>query len=143
MESILEAAEAVLRQHVGPAVRLSELLRTVRTRTRQPGLDLDRFRRALEADTARFRLLDLWRGPWRHMGVDEAQAFFGDPWVLAASDPGPDDGGAAGPNLLRRMKESVRWLGVGVDPLSPRDLSRWHALAEGERLIRGRFSKAA
>ena len=143
MEPILEAAEAFLRRHTAPAVRLSELLRIVQTTTHQPGLDLDRFRRALEADTRRFRLLDLWRGPWRHLGAADARAIIGDPWVLAVTSPGPDDEGAAGRDVLLRMKESVRWLGIAVDPLSPRDLSRWHALALGERRTRRRLERAA
>lgn len=143
MESILGAAEAALRQDGSPALRLSELLRLVRTRTRRLGLRADDLRRVLESDTQRFRVLDPWRGPWRHLEAKDTPQEVCDPWVLVVGDPGGDDArlGSFGPR--RRMGESVRWLGLGVDPRSLRELSRWHCVALSERRARRELEKAA
>jgi hypothetical protein len=143
MESILEAAEAALRQDGAPALRLSELLGLVRARTRQLGLRADSLRRVLESDTKRFRVLDPWRGPWRHLEPRDIPTEVCDPWVLVVGDPGGDDArhGSGGPE--RRMGESVRWLGLGIDPLSLREVSRWHCMALTERRTRGELGKAA
>jgi hypothetical protein len=143
MEAILEAAEAVLRQDGAPALRLSELLRPVRARTRQLGLRADDLRRVLESDTQRFRVLDPWRGPWRHLEANDIPGDVCDPWVLVVRDPGGDGARPESDGPERRMGESVRWLGLGVDPLSPRDVSRWHCVALAERSVRGDLAKAA
>ncbi len=91
----------------------------------------------------RFRVLDPWRGPWRHLEPRDTPPKAGDPWVLVVGDPG-GDGARTGPGgSERRMGESVRWLGLGVDPLSPRDVSRWHDVALSERRTRGALDKAA
>jgi len=140
VESILEAAEAALRQDGGPALKLSELLGLVRARTRQPGLRAEDLRRILESSPHRFRVLDPWRGPWSHLEPGSLPAR--DPWVLVVGDPGGDD--AHGTTALEhRLSASVRWLGLAVDPSSPREVSRWHCLALAERRTRRQLDTAA
>ncbi|MEJ2206429.1 MAG: hypothetical protein P8170_20245 [Gemmatimonadota bacterium] len=143
MESILEAAEAALRQDGAPALRLSELLALVRARTRQLALRADALRRALESDPQRFRVLDPWRGPWSHLGPVDLPTVIREPWVLVVGDPGGHDARQESTGSQRRLRESVRWLGLAVDPLSPREVARWHALALAERSTRRELATAA
>lgn len=143
MESILEAAEAALRQDGGPALQLSELLALVRARTRLFALRADALRRVLESDPGRFRVLDPWRGPWSHLEPAEAPTLTHEPWVLVVGDPGGHDARQESTGPQRRLRDSVRWLGLAVDPLSPREVARWHSLALAERSTRRELSRAA
>jgi hypothetical protein len=42
-----------------------------------------------------------------------------------------------------KLRESVRWLGRGIDPRSPREVSRWYAIALAERALREAVLKRA
>jgi hypothetical protein len=37
----------------------------------------------------------------------------------------------------------VRWLGRGIDPRSPHDVSRWYAIALAERAVRAAVARRA
>jgi len=97
-------------------------------------LDGARLRGILEAYPDRFRLLDPWRGPWRTLARDVgAHAVDIDVWVVATSEPG---GAPEGARTVLKLRESVRWLGRGIDPRSPGEVSRWYALVLSERAVR-------
>lgn len=134
MNPIAVCAESTLRQHPHPALRLSELVELVAERVDRT-LEESRLRSILESYPDRFRILDPWRGPWRVVPRDDpeegsARAV----WVVAVVDPTqpPDHPGAA----ALKLRESVRWLGRGVDPRSPHEVSRWYAIALSERAVR-------
>lgn len=136
MNRLLQAAEAVLRQHPAPALRLSELLRHVRARIGALTPDAAGLQRALAARPDRFRVLDPWRGPWKRVARDPRYPAAGDPWVVVVGDPGDQgaDPGTAEPPLShpqRRLRASVRWLGARLDGEETCSLSRFHAIAIG------------
>jgi hypothetical protein len=126
MENVLSAAEQILRTSGAPALRLSVLLGEVLAATGERTLDAPRLRALLEARPDRFRVLDPWRGPWRFVGQRGA-APLEEPWVVAVRDQG-DRSGAGTPTVVRRIRESVRWLGLSLDDRSPRRVARWHGL---------------
>ncbi|HUF76873.1 MAG TPA: hypothetical protein VMM35_11375 [Longimicrobiales bacterium] len=141
MNPIVACAESALRQHPHPALRLSELVELVAEQLDRT-LDEARLRSALESYPDRFRLLDPWRGPWRATlagSCDELASH--DVWVVAVMDPTqpPIHAGTA----ALKLRESVRWLGRGIDPRSPREVSRWYAIALAERAIREAVVKRA
>ena len=141
MNPIVMCAESALRQHPHPALRLSELVELVAERVDRT-LDEARLRSLLESHPDRFRLLDPWRGPWRATlagGCDDDAPH--DDWVVAVVDPTQP---AAHPGATAlKLRESVRWLGRGVDPRSPNEVSRWYAIALAERAIREAVVKRA
>jgi len=143
MDSCLVAAEAALRRSAAPALRLGDLLRHVRSDTRDPSLDRERLLRGLRTHPDLFRILDPWRGPWRF--IREPDAWGGDPqldpWVLTVSDPAGGDG--AGRPAVRRMRSCVRWLATGVDTRSPRALAHWSRLALAADEARRTLDEAA
>ena len=141
MNPIVACAESALRQHPHPALRLCELVELVAERMDRT-LDESRLRHALESHPDRFRLLDPARGPWRAtLAGDCEEKAPHDVWVIAVVEPTqpPDH---AGPAALK-LRESVRWLGRGVDPRSPHEVSRWYAIALAERAIREAVVKRA
>jgi hypothetical protein len=133
MNPIAAFAESTLRHHAHPALRLRELVDLVAERMDR-SLDGARLRAILETYPDRFRLLDPWRGPWRTIAPEPAapEARI-DVWVVAIGEPGGPPHGA--PAALK-LRESVRWLGRGVDPRSRSDVSRWYAIALAERAVR-------
>jgi hypothetical protein len=134
MNPIAACAESALRQHPHPALRLAELVELVAERMDRT-LDERRLRSVLEDHPDRFRILDPWRGPWRSVlapiGNDTPSR---DVWVLAVVDPDRPPDRPDAPAL--KLRESVRWLGRGIDPRSPHDVSRWYAIALAERAVR-------
>jgi hypothetical protein len=141
MNPIALCAENALRQHPHPALRLSELVELVAERVDRT-LDESRLRAILESHPDRFRILDPWRGPWRAAAADDhAEARHRDIWVVAVVEPSrpPDH---AGPTALK-LRESVRWLGRGIDPRSPLEVSRWYAIALAERAVREAVARRA
>ena len=133
MNPIAAFAESTLRQHAHPALRLGELVALVAERVDRT-LDCARLRAVLEGYPERFRLLDPWRGAWRaargpHAGPPSPL----DVWVVAVGEPGDPPGGAP---AAFKLRESVRWLGRGIDAGSPNDVSRWYAIALSERAVR-------
>ncbi|MDX1495772.1 MAG: hypothetical protein R3253_17005 [Longimicrobiales bacterium] len=127
MNAIATHAESVLHSAPHPALRLSELLEAV---TAQLGTSVtrQRLRTALEDYPDRFRILEAWKGPWR---VREGGST--DAWVVAVSPPEtPPD---APPSALR-LRESVRWVALGMDGRSRMETSRWYAIAMAERAAR-------
>ena len=139
MNPIAQCAETTLRQHPHPALRLSELLDLVAEQVDRT-LDQARLKSILEGYPDRFRVLDPWRGAWRSALPHEAGRRQ-DVWVLAVADPShPPDG--PGPVALK-MRESVRWLGRGIDPRSPHEVGRWHALVVSDRALRDAMAKRA
>lgn len=144
MDALVRSAESVLRSHAAPALRLGELLRHVRVDTGLRTLAPDRLRAALEARPDRFRVLDPWRGPWRFVRRASAGAPGGEPWVVVVGDPG-DQGAAraATPTPDRRLRATVRWLGLSVDADSGRAISRWHGIAVAESSARDVLTRKA
>jgi len=141
MHPIAHCAERALHQHPHPALRLSELVALISERVDR-SLDEVRLRAILEVHPDRFRILDPWRGPWK-VGLEGPPEAWErrDAWIVALTDPAdPPDHGA--PATLR-LRESVRWLGKGVDPRSPSEVGRWYALALSERSLRAAVSKRA
>ena len=131
MDAIARCAEAALRIHAHPALRLSELVEIVAEEI-DHGLTDTRLRVILDDYPAHFRILEPWHGPWRPRGsvVQEATP---QAWVVAVGDPGdpPDT-----PQTTLRLRESVRWIGRGLDPRSRMEVSRWYAIALAERATR-------
>jgi len=141
MESILSAAEQILRRSGAPALRISRLLEELRGHPGAVTLDGPGLRALLARHPHRFRVLEPWRGPWRFVARAEASdGADAEPWVVAVRDDG--DGAARGLTpIARHVRESVRWLALNVDPHSPRSLVRWRgllleALAAGDGLDR-------
>ncbi len=144
METLATVAEAVLRRHAAPALRLTELLDHVRSDTGVRALPSERLRTVLESHPDHFRLLNPWRGPWRFVRSDPAHGLRIEPWVLLVADPG-DQGAeeATGSAAERRMRESVRWLGITLDIGSGKAVTRWHTIAVAERQARTSLREAA
>lgn len=141
MNPIVSCAEAVLRRHAHPALRLSELVELVGEQVDR-ALDAVRLRAVLEEHPDRFRILDPWRGPWRTVwSVPAAQREPREAWVVVVTDPATDPAEDRSPVL--RLRESVRWLGRGIDPRSPTDVSRWYAIALSERETRRAVARRA
>lgn len=140
MHPIAAFAEGALREHTHPALRLRELIELVIRRVDR-SVDGSRLRAILEAYPDRFRILDPWRGPWRSvLGPDEDGTLTCDVWVIAVAAPAPPPGG---PPVAAKLRETVRWIGRGVDPRSHREVSRWYAIALAERALREAVTKRA
>lgn len=127
MNPIAHHAESVLHTTPHPALRLCELLDALVERAGR-SLTLDRLREALEAHPDRFRILETWQGPWQ---VNERPGSYA--WVVAIESPDvpPDE-----PPAALRLRESVRWVALGMDPRSRMEVSRWYAIAVAEREAR-------
>jgi hypothetical protein len=140
MHPIATFAEGALREHTHPALRLRELVELVAQRVDR-SLDGSRLRAILESYPERFRILDPWRGPWRSVldGGPYTTAAC-DVWVVAVSAPENPPGG---PSVAVKLRETVRWIGRGVDPRSQREVSRWYAIALAERALREAVTKQA
>ncbi len=134
MNPIATYAENTLRHHAHPALRLRELVELIAARVDR-SLDCARLRAILEGYPDRFRILDPWRGPWRMEAEPRT-----DVWVVAISEPEGCPHGA--PSALK-LRESVRWLGRGIDPRSRTDVSRWYAIALAERAVREAVARRA
>jgi hypothetical protein len=140
MNPIATFAESALREHTHPALRLRELVELVARRVDR-SLDGVRLRAILESYPDRFRILDPWRGPWRSVLCDASDDdHIGDVWVVAVAAPDHPPGG---PAVAVKLRETVRWLGRGVDPRSAREVSRWYAIALAERALREAVAKRA
>ncbi len=140
MNPIAAFAEAALREHTHPALRLRELVELLAQRVDR-SLGHDRLRAILESYPDRFRILDPWRGPWRSvLGADAGGAHSCDVWVIAVTAPDRPPGG---PSVAVKLRETVRWIGRGVDPRSQREVSRWYAIALAERALREAVMKRA
>jgi succinate dehydrogenase/fumarate reductase flavoprotein subunit len=139
MNPIVDHAERIMRDHLHPALRLSELRTLVAARA-DANLDADRLRTLLEARPDTFRLLDPWRGPWRSTRPSEHDALL-DPWVVMIDDPG--DGTHHRRSMSAKMRASIRWLARGVDRRSAHEVSRWYAIALAERATRAVIGRRA
>jgi hypothetical protein len=140
MNPIAVFAESALREHAHPALRLRELVDVVSQRVDRT-LDGTRLRAILESYPDRFRILDPWRGPWRSLlGAHPDGALGCDVWVVAVAPPDRPPGG---PPVAVKLRETVRWLGRGIDPRSPREVSRWYAIALAERALRDAVARRA
>ncbi len=140
MNPIAAFAESVLREHTHPALRLRELVELVARRVDR-SLDATRLLAILESYPDRFRILDPWKGPWRGVFADDpGHAPTCDVWIVAVAAPDHPPGG---PPVAVKLRETVRWLGRGIDPRSPREVSRWYAIALAERALREAAVKRA
>jgi len=127
MNTIAAHAESVLHAAPHPALRLSELLEGLAGRAGR-SVTPERLRRALEEHPDRFCILESWQGPWR---VHERNG--SDAWVVAVEGPEtpPDT-----PPAALRLRESVRWVALGMDHRSRMEVSRWYTIALAEREAR-------
>ena len=118
MNTIAMHAESALRSTPHPALRLTELL-DVLSGPYDRGLTAARLRSILEDHPERFRILESWRGRWR-AGDDPGESA-DHTWVVGVTEPGepPDT-----PKTALRLRESVRWLGRGLDGRSRMAVSR-------------------
>jgi hypothetical protein len=140
MNPIATCAESALREHAHPALRMRELVDLVARRVDR-SLDATRLRTVLESYPDRFRILDPWRGPWRSvLAADPECGLACDVWVMAVA---PLDHPPGGTPMAVKLRETVRWVGRGVDPRSPRQVSRWYAIALAERALREAVAKRA
>jgi hypothetical protein len=127
MDRIAQAAEDVLLGHPHPALRLAELLEVL-TEHVDRTLNEERLRRSLEGHPGHFRILEAWRRRWPTVASETdstgrqglALPEHRGAWVIAVDGP---------PGL----RESVRWLGRGVDDRSRLAVGRWYAIAVAER----------
>lgn len=145
MNPIAVRAEHALGQHAHSALRLSELVELIGEGIDR-ALDAHRLRAILEGHPDRFRILDPWRGPWRTLEAPEggpkgAGAPRLDVWVVGIDYPidRPD----APRGASQKLRESVRWLGRGIDPRSPSEVSRWYGIALAERAVRVAVARPA
>ena len=147
MDRIAQAAEDVLLAHPHPALRLVELLEVL-TENVDRTLDEERLRRALESHPGRFRILEAWRRRWPSIAAEVAPTSAKGPalprqpgaWVIALeAPPGPPAQTASG----LRLRESVRWLGRGLDGRSQLAVGRWYAIAVAERDARRVIARRA
>jgi len=140
MNSIALRAEAALRRHPHPALRLGELVALIADDIDR-GLTPARLRPVLEDHPERFKVLDAsimrWGADPSGAGVGDADA---DAWAIAIHDP--DEPPDLPPQALR-LRESVRWLGRGIDPRSPMEISRWYAIVLAERAVRAAVVRKA
>lgn len=127
MEHVLGTTEQILRNSGAPALRLGALATELRNSLGRLAPDGARLRTLLERHPDRFRVLDPWRGPWRRLGAAHAPGE-ADPWVVAVRDLCDTGGCGGGHPLARRVRESVRWLALNVDPSSPASVIRWQGL---------------
>jgi hypothetical protein len=135
------AAEHVLREHPHPALRLSELVELLAGPLDRT-LDEAKLRTVLERYPDHFRLLDPWRGYWRTVAREgDGPTRHRDVWVVALEDPDRPPADCGGTAL--KLRESVRWLGKGMDPRSPGDVTRFYAIALSEREVRAALLKRA
>ena len=142
MNPIARHAETVLHATPHPALRLTELLELVAERAGR-ALTPATLRAVLEERPDRFRILESWRGPWRVRETssrDGADPHASDAWVVVVGRPDtPPDAPAA----AQRLRESVRWVALGLDGRSRLDVSRWYAIALAERAAREAVSRRA
>ena len=141
MDPIVQRAEQELRRSPHPALRIAELLDLVRGPLDR-SLDASRLRGLLERHPELFRVLDPWRGPWRPLVAREGAASAdGEAWavILTHPDSPPPDTDPT----VQTLRESVRWMSRGIDPRSPGDVARWHAIALAERRLRGASTRRA
>lgn len=142
MPTISDHAEAVLHASPHPALRIGELLDLL---TDRMGRHLTRatLRSTLDERPDRFRVIETWAGRW---SLDDASADGRGPhhepdgWVVAvrAPDAPPDS-----PATALRLRESVRWIALGLDGHSRLDASRWYAIALAERATREAVARRA
>lgn len=148
MNPIAVHAESALHSTPHPALRLTELLELVSRRAGR-SLTLRRLRTALEDRPDRFRILESWNGRWR---LPEGRTRGGaqlhgtaprderDAWVVAVERPDtPPDA----PHSAVRLRESVRWIALGLDGRSRIEVSRWYAIALAERATREAVARRA
>jgi len=141
MNPIASQAEAVLKQHPHPALRISELIDLIADQVDR-SLDATRLRTALKQHPDRFRVLDPWRGPWRSvLEAPQWSELADDGWVVLVTDPIPHPAGAD--RTLTTMRESVRWLARNVDPRSASEVSEWYAIVLAERATRRAIARRA
>lgn len=135
MHPIVHRAEILLPNHVHPTLQLRELLEILR-RDLDQTLTESRLRGLINEHPDRFRVLESWQGGWRQIAYGTEPVT----WVIAVGASPLPPGGATPSHLLR---ESVRWLGCGLDTRSRTDASRWYAIALTERATRNAFLRRA
>lgn len=142
MNTIARCAEAALHATPHPALRLTELLDLVAERVGRT-VTAATLRATLEEQPDHFRILEAWRGPWSvrepsdHRGGARPEP---DAWVVAVRTPDhPPDA----PRPAHRLRESVRWVALGLDGRSRMDVSRWYAIALAERAVREAVARRA
>ena len=130
MNTIAQHAESALRSTPHPALLLSELVDVLAGRL-DHGLTPQKLRAILEGHPEKFRLLESWRIRWRE--GDDPGGAAGHTWVVIVTAPGepPDT-----PKTALKLRESVRWLGRGLDGRSRMAASRWYAIVLAERAAR-------
>lgn len=140
MNPVVACAETTLRQHPDPAVRLTELLRSVAPITDR-SLTAGRLRSMLEDHPERFRILDSWDSRWLEpeSNVPSERAWVvslspgtdppdGEPSAGLLREAGVDPGRADGGRTDRLLRESFRWVSRDIDVRSRLALSRWSAI---------------
>ena len=140
MESILTAAETILHHHPAPALRIRHLLRRLVASGAHRRLTADRLRTLLARDPGRFRVLEVWTGPWRALRGPSAPGELAHDCWIAAIGPAPRP---PGPRVTGRMRESVRWLAHRLDPRYRHEVLRWHRLVLAEEATRGALGRGA
>ncbi len=152
MQSLLHSARRILERHPAPALPFAELHRLLSEERAGPPPRPSFLLELMRARPGDFRILDPWRGPWQpvarssfggrerpyHRRLREAGAAM-DVWVLAAGRRDGPDVGEVSPTV-RRLRESLHWLGRRVDADSPRALARWLGLVGREDRLRARLA---
>ena len=146
MDRIAQAAQDVLLGHPHPALRLAELLEVL-TEHVDRTLNEERLRRSLEGHPGHFRILEAWRRRWPTIAgeSDSTRPGVARPdqrgaWVIAVNGaPEPPERSTSGV----RLRESVRWLGRGLDDRSRLAVGRWYAIAVAERDARRVIARGA
>lgn len=142
MNAIAQRAAAALRAHPHPALRLRELVELIAPQVDR-SLTAERLRVILDGYPDDFHILDPASLRW---GIGSAPSGPAGAWVVVITDPG-DPSGEAPPSqrtpVAMRLRESVRWLGRGIDERSRIEVSRWYAIAMAERAAREAIARRA
>jgi hypothetical protein len=139
MNTIALRAEAALHAHPHPALKIPELLDLIANDVDR-SLTAERLRSILQSHPDRFRILEAWTRRWKSTHADDGDSVIDRTWVVAIADRGdPPDG----PRSVMRLRESVRWLGRGIDGRSALEVSRWYAITLAERDARAALVRTA
>ncbi|KPJ83006.1 MAG: hypothetical protein AMS19_05890 [Gemmatimonas sp. SG8_23] len=138
MDPIARAAEDALLAHPHPAVRLGELTRML-AEPIDRRLTAARVRAVLEAHPERFRIIDPLHLRWPGI-ADETGAGADDAWVLSIVER---RGPGCGSSTTTRLRDSIRWMGRGVDGRSGLEVARWTTVMHAHGAARASLERTA
>jgi hypothetical protein len=98
-----------------------------------------RVRAVLEAHPERFRIIDPLHLRWPGI-ADETGAGDDDAWVLSIVER---RGPGCGSSTTTRLRDSIRWMGRGVDGRSGLEVARWTTVMHAHGAARASLERTA